>query len=262
MSRTQELDAPAVRRQTAKPKVRRINPLQAVVVPVVVVLVVLLTFIWVGQLELDSIEQRSLNPDNLIARTREHLILSFVASIIVAVTAVPLGILLDRARAKWVRGIVLGLGSIGQATPAVGIIILIALIWQTGFTTALIAIIVYSFLPVLRNTVVGLEEVDPNVTEAATGMGMRPWQVLFRIKLPLAVPVIAAGLRTSLVFAVSVATIGAFIAAGGLGEIIISGLKLQRMPVLIVGAVLVAAIAVLVDWLAGIVEEIVRPRGL
>lgn len=91
---------------------------------------------------------------------------------------------------------------------------------------------------------------------------MTPNQVLRRIELPLASPVILAGLRTSLVFAVGVATIATFINAGGLGDMIINGLKLQRFPVLLVGAVLVACIAVLIDWVASLVEDAVKPRGL
>jgi osmoprotectant transport system permease protein len=115
---------------------------------------------------------------------------------------------------------------------------------------------------VLRNTMVGLEQVGDDVKEAARGMGMTRNQVLRRIELPLASPTILAGLRTSLVFAVGTATVATFINAGGLGDMIVNGLKLQRYPVLFTGAVLVAAIAVLIDWLAGIVEDLVRPKGL
>ena len=93
-------------------------------------------------------------------------------------------------------------------------------------------------------------------------MGMTVGQSLRRIELPLASPVIIAGLRTALVFAVGVATVATFINAGGLGDMIVNGLKLQRYPVIVVGAVLVAAIAVLIDWLAGLVEDLVRPKGL
>ena len=91
---------------------------------------------------------------------------------------------------------------------------------------------------------------------------MTSGQVLRRIELPLASPVILAGLRTALVFAVGVATVATFINAGGLGDMIINGLKLQRYPVLAVGAILVACIAVLIDWFAGLIEEAVKPRGL
>ena len=232
------------------------------VTPIVVACVLGLTFLWLSNLRLDSIEQRTLNLDYIVARTREHLGLTVVASALVAVLAIPTGVALSRTKSRVVRAIVLGLANIGQATPAVGVIILLAIVWQTGYTTALVALVVYSFLPVLRNTLVGLQQVDASVRESATGMGMTRNQVLLKIELPLAVPVILAGLRTSLVFAVGVATIATFINAGGLGDMIVNGLKLQRYPVLITGAVLVASIALLIDWIAGIAEDLLRPRGI
>jgi osmoprotectant transport system permease protein len=246
-SRAKERGATAIRWSTA---------------PVLVAVVLIATFLWVGSLKLDSIELRTLNPEYITARIREHLVLSIVASVLVAVLAIPAGILVHRARSRTFRAIVLAIGNIGQATPAIGVVILLAIAWQTGFVTAIVALVAYSLLPVLRNTMTGLEQVNSDVRESARGMGMTPGQVLRRIELPLASPTILAGFRTALVFCVGVATVATFINAGGLGDMIVNGLKLQRFPVLLVGAVLVAAIAVLIDWLAGIVEEIVRPRGL
>jgi osmoprotectant transport system permease protein len=246
-SRAKERGATAIRWSTA---------------PVLVAVVLIATFLWVGSLKLDSIELRTLNPEYITARIREHLVLSIVASVLVAVLAIPAGILVHRARSRTFRAIVLAIGNIGQATPAIGVVILLAIAWQTGFVTAIVALVAYSLLPVLRNTMTGLEQVNSDVRESARGMGMTPGQVLLRIELPLASPTILAGFRTALVFCVGVATVATFINAGGLGDMIVNGLKLQRFPVLLVGAVLVAAIAVLIDWLAGIVEEIVRPRGL
>lgn len=230
--------------------------------PAVVAVGLVVLLLWVRSIELDSIEQRTLNSDYLVARVREHLELSFAAAALVALLAIPAGVLIHQTRSRVLRSVVLALANIGQATPAVGVVILLAIVWRTGFTTAVVALVAYSFLPVLRNTLTGLAEVDVATRESARGMGMTRWQVLRRIELPLASPVILAGLRTSLVFAVGVATIATFINAGGLGDMIVNGLKLQRYPVLIVGSTLVAAIAILIDWLAGLVEELARPRGL
>lgn len=248
--------APAVAAAPRKRLVVRLAPL----IVVVVVLVVLL--LWVSALRLDSIESRTLNWGYVLDRIREHLVLTVAASALVALLAIPVGVLVHRVPSRVFRGVVLGLANIGQATPAVGVVILLAIIWQTGFSTALVALVVYSFLPVLRNTLTGLEQVDAGVRESARGMGMTTRQVLWRIELPLAQPVILAGLRTSLVFCVGVATIATFIDAGGLGDMIVNGLKLQRYPVLVVGAVLVACIAILIDFVAGLVEDRLRPRGL
>lgn len=233
------------------------------ILPLIIVAAALLaTWLWISALELDSIESRTLNADYIIARVREHLILTVVASVLVAILAIPAGIAVSRSRSHIVKSIVLGLANIGQATPAIGVVILLAIVWQTGFTTALVALVAYSFLPVLRNTLTGLEQVDRTIVESARGMGMTSGQILRRVELPLASPVILAGLRTALVFAVGVATVATFINAGGLGDMIINGLKLQRFPVLLVGAVLVASIAILIDWVAGLIEDAVRPRGM
>ncbi|MGO1538970.1 MAG: ABC transporter permease [Leucobacter sp.] len=232
-------------------------------VPLFVVFAVLLAlYIWISSIEIDSIEQRTLNSDYILSRIWEHLVLSVSAAILVALIAIPAGIAVSRSKSRIFTGLVIGIANIGQATPAIGVVILLAIMWRTGFTTALVALVVYSVLPVLRNTIAGIGQVDPNIKEAARGMGMKPSQVLRQIELPLASPVILAGLRTALVFAVGVATVATFINAGGLGDMIINGLKLQRYPVLVVGAVLVACIAVLIDWAAGLVEDAVRPRGL
>jgi osmoprotectant transport system permease protein len=230
--------------------------------PVVVAVLGLGTTLWIMSIDLDSIERRTLNAGYITDRVWEHLVLSIAAAALVALLAIPAGVLIHRSQSRSLRTGVLALANIGQATPAVGVVILLAIVWQTGFSTALIALVAYSFLPVLRNTLTGLAEVDPATREAARGMGMTRTQVLRRIELPLASPVILAGLRTSLVFAVGVATIATFINAGGLGDMIVNGLKLQRYPVLIVGAALVAGIAILIDWLAGLVEEWARPHGL
>ena len=231
------------------------------ITPLIVAVVLGALVLWLSSMQLDSIEKRTLNIDYIINRTREHLGLTIVASALVAILAIPTGIALSRTKSRLVRGIVLGVANIGQATPAIGVIILLAIVWQTGYATALVALVIYSFLPVLRNTLIGLQQVDENVRESARGMGMTPNQVLRDVELPLAVPVILAGLRTSLVFCVGVATVATFINAGGLGDMIVNGLKLQRYPVLITGAVLVACIALLIDWVASLAEDRLRPRG-
>jgi osmoprotectant transport system permease protein len=244
------------------PAKHRIFTLRRFTTPIVVAVILGLLLWWVSSLQLDSIEQRTLNWQYIARRTGEHLSLTVVASALVAVLAIPLGVITAKSPSKVFRAVVLALANIGQATPAVGVVILLAILWQTGYTTALVALVIYAFLPVLRNTMIGIDQVDANVRESARGMGMTPMQVLTRIELPLAVPVILAGLRTALVFCVGVATIATFINAGGLGDMIVNGLKLQRYPVLVVGAVLVACIALLIDWVAGFIEDIVTPRGL
>lgn len=125
-----------------------------------------------------------------------------------------------------------------------------------------VSLVGYSFLPILRNTMVGLQQVDGSVLEAGAGMGMSNARVLRRIELPLAVPVILAGVRTALVLNVGTATLAFLFGGGGLGQTIFQGFQLRRTPILITGAVLVAVLALLVDYVAGLVEEKLTPRGL
>lgn len=128
--------------------------------------------------------------------------------------------------------------------------------------TAVIALTVFAILPVLRNTMVGLDQVDTATVEAARGMGMSKRQTLLGIELPLSVPVILAGVRTALVINVGMAALVFLIGAGGLGETINSGLKLQRNTAIFVGAALVAMLALVIDFLAALAERYLRPKGI
>ncbi len=231
-------------------------------VPAMLCLIWIVLFVWVNSHTLDSIEKRTLNAPYLQARVLEHLRLTIAATILVVAIAVPLGVLLTRTFAKGFAPLVIGLANIGQSVPAVGLLILMTLQFGVGFNIALFSLVVYSLLPVLRNTIVGIEQVDPALTEAGLGLGMSRRMVLFRIELPLAIPVILAGVRTALVIAVSVSTVATFVNAGGLGDIIVNGIKLQRMPVLITGSVMLASLALLIDWLGGLAEDYLRPKGV
>ena len=131
-----------------------------------------------------------------------------------------------------------------------------------GLQAAIAALVVYALLPVLRNTMVGLTQVDRQLIEAGRGMGMSAAAVLFRVELPLAVPVMLSGIRTALVLLVGTATLATFVNGGGLGLLITTGVTLDLTRVLIAGAILVALLALVVDWTGRVVELAVRPKGL
>jgi len=230
--------------------------------PAAITVTLVVLYAWVSAQELDAIEQRSLNREVIWAKTVEHLQMTFAATALVVLIAIPLGIVASRARNRFIAPIILGLANLGQAVPAIGLLVLCTFLMGVGFQTALVGLVAYAILPVLRNTMVGVQQVDPALIEAARGMGMTKGQTLRRVELKLAVPAILAGLRTALVLTVGVATLGAFVAAGGFGELIINGLKLNRMPVTIVGGVLTACIAFFVDWLGRLAEELLKPRGM
>ncbi len=230
--------------------------------PAVLGLILLGLYLWVQSKELDSIEARLVNAEVIRTSFVEHLKLTAVSTFFVIIIAVPLGILLTRSFAKWFTPGVIGLANIGQMVPSIGVLVLLALIWTIGFRPAVVALVAYALLPVLRNTIVGLQQVDRNVIEAGQGMGMPKRLVLTRIELPLAVPVILAGIRTALVINVGAATLATFVSAGGLGRIISGGLSTSRPTITITGGVLTAVLALFIDWLGGIVEDLLRPKGL
>src|ERR671915_1296015 len=236
--------------------------LRYLAMPIFLGLAGLALYLYVGTQDLDSIEQRSLNAGTLIQQTARLLELAAVSTAIVVTLAVTTGVLLTRPFARRVSPFVIGLANIGQAVPSIGVLALLALVWTIGFWPCIVALVAYSFLSILRNTMVGLRQVDRSIIEAARGMGMTKMAVLFRIELPLAVPIILAGVRTALIINVGTATLGAFIGAGGLGEMINSGIRLGRNSVLIVGSVLTGVLALSIDWLANVAEDILRPKGL
>ena len=228
--------------------------------------------IWRQTADLDAIESRQLAWGTILTLTREHVVLTLITTLVVLVTAVPAGILLTRGSFRRYSGFVTGFANAGQAAPVIGVIVLLA-IWmgfgtftavvRLGFTTraAVLSLAIYGFLPVLRNTIVGLQQVDQTLVEAARGMGMSPADVLRRVELPLAMPVIMAGVRTALVLVVGAASFAVFIDAGGLGALIDTGIKLFRYSILVSGALLIAVLALLIDWAGRVLEMLFTPKG-
>jgi osmoprotectant transport system permease protein len=210
----------------------------------------------------DSIESVVLNWGYVGESLWSHIWISVSAALIATAVAIPLGIILTRTNSKWAMTGALTVANVGQATPVIGVLVILALVIGIGPGTAIIALVAFSFLPVLRNTLVGLQGVDASLIQAARGMGMRKSQILFSVELPLAAQKIISGFRTALVFSIGAATLATFINAGGLGEAIVIGLKLNRIAILLTGAVLVSALVLILDWLVGIVEVALTPRGL
>lgn len=230
--------------------------------PVLLAIVLVLTYLSVSRRDLDLTESKRLAFVFILARTVEHLKLTVASTLLVLLIAIPVGILLTRSFARAVTPPAIALFNIGQAVPTIGLLLIFAIVWSIGFVPTVVALTAYTTLPVLRNTMVGLTQVDASVIESARGMGMTKFTVLTRIELPLAVPVIMAGLRTALTINVGTATLGAFVGAGGLGSLIVSGFSSNHPFITIVGGILVAVLALLVDYLAGIAEDVLRPRGL
>ncbi|MDO9378573.1 MAG: ABC transporter permease [Nocardioidaceae bacterium] len=230
--------------------------------PLLCVAAFVICLVYVGSDRIDETAALSLSPSIILDATRQHLVLSLVATALTVIVAVPLGVLLTRGpMRRFARPITIVAG-FGQAAPAIGLIAIGAVIFGLGFWGAVVALTFYGTLPIVANTVAGIDSVDPRLVEASRGMGMSSWATLLRVELPLALTVIVAGIRTALVLIVGVATLASFTGAGGLGSLITTGIKLQQNNTLIVGAVLVAALALFIDWLARLVELVAAPKGL
>lgn len=256
------MSAPATAFRAPARRTHLVRIARYAVTPAVLVLATLALFLWLNSLSLDSIEQRRINVDFISQALWQHVKLTAVSTVAVVTIAVSLGILLTRPAARRIAPAVLALANIGQAVPSIGLIVILALVWDIGFTPAIVALVAYSVVPVLRNTMVGLQQVDSALIEAGRGMGMTRTSVLLRIELPLAVPVILAGIRTALIINVGTATLATFTGAGGLGDLINNGLRLGRETVVFTGGVLTALLALFIDWLAGVAEDVLRPKGL
>ena len=230
--------------------------------PIVLLAGAVALYLWVQTRELDSVEQRILNSTQLGLALRQHLVLVGASTAVVLLIAVPLGIVLSRPSIRRIAPIVNALVVGAQSIPSFGLIVLFALTLGFGAQYAIYALIISALLPVLSNTVAGLEEIDLELKEAASGIGMTRGQVLRRVELPLAVPVVLAGLRTAIVWNVGTATVAAFAGAGGLGTVITVGLIQNRDVVTVVGGMLTAFLAILLDHFARVAQELLKPKGL
>ncbi|MGW0468564.1 ABC transporter permease [Streptomyces sp. NPDC003027] len=244
------------------PPPRRITWQRLVVLPVVVAAALLATFLWIADADLDSVARNSLDDGNVRLRLWQHVKLTAISTFWVLIIAIPLGIALTRRRLARAAPLFTALANIGQATPAIGLLALLVIWLGIGPSTAIIGMVIYAVLPVLSNTVAGLRAIDPQLVEASRGIGMSALGTLGKVELPLAVPLILAGVRTALVLNVGTATLATFGGGGGLGDLITSGIQTQRMAVLVLGSVLTVALALLVDWLASLAEVALTPHGL
>jgi osmoprotectant transport system permease protein len=199
-------------------------------------------------------------PEGIPVRTLQHLGYSLLATAIAAAIALPIGVLIGHTG----RGAVfaVNLTNLGRAIPTLGIIILVFILAGFGIVPVLVALTALAVPPIVTNSYVGVRSVDPEVREAAEGMGMRGRQVLWEVELPVAMPLIMAGIRTSTVQVVATATLAAYVGLGGLGRYLIDGFSQRDLPEVVGGAILVAVLALLIELALGRLQTLVVSRGL
>jgi len=192
--------------------------------------------------------------DKLLSQTWAHIGLTMISLILAIIIAVPAGIII--ARKQKLAGAVLGFAGVLQTIPSIALLGVMIPFLGIGPKPAILALFLYALLPIIRNTYTGITEVNPAVVDAAKGMGMSTWQILTQVELPLAFPVLMAGIRTATVINVGVATLAAYIAAGGLGEFIFGGIALNNSNMILAGAIPAALLAIILDFLLSLVQKI------
>lgn len=190
----------------------------------------------------------------------EHVQLTLVAVFLAILIGVPLGILITRV--KKLSTPIIGLANIVQAVPSLALLGFLVPFLGIGSKPAIVMVILYSLLPIVKNSYTGLINIDADILEAAKGMGMTESQILFKIQLPLAMSVIMAGIRISAVTAVGLMTIAAFIGAGGLGYLVFSGVQTVNNEMILAGAIPACILALLMDYIIGRLEKLTVPKGI
>ncbi|RQD76084.1 MAG: ABC transporter permease [Candidatus Syntrophonatronum acetioxidans] len=224
-------------------------------IPIILVIITLAIIIYVVNFPGGGIAAGMLNYNNIIRFYREHILMVVTALGLSIAVGIPVGLMLTRPSLRLLGKVVEGVVNVGQTIPSLAILAIMFVYLGFGFQTAVFALWLYSILPILRNTYAGITSIEPEVLEAAKGMGMSSVSVLTRIELPLALPVIMGGIRTSVVICIGTATLATFIGAGGLGDPIALGISMRRDILVFTGASLSATLAIFMDHILGQVEE-------
>ncbi len=198
--------------------------------------------------------------DKILQLTIQHISLTSIAILVAILIGIPLGILITRV--KFLKKIILGFVNLVQSVPSMAVLGLVVPILGIGSTPAIFMVVLYSLLPIVKNTYIGISNIDPVVLESAKGIGLTKNQTLFKIQLPLALPIIMGGIRISAVTAVGLMTLAAFIGAGGLGYLVFSGVQTVNNAMILQGAIPACILALVVDFIFGKIEVLVTPTGI
>ena len=188
-----------------------------------------------------------------------HFLISIYGVLFASILAIPLGFAV--ARKRKLSRLTISIANVMQTIPSLAMLAILMFLIGTGPNTVVFAVFLYAILPILKNTVSGINSVTPELVDAARGMGMTKLQLMTKVELPLAISIIMGGIRNALVLAIGVTAVGTFIGAGGLGDIITRGITVANgSPIIIAGAIPTALMAVLADFLLGIIENKLTPR--
>ncbi|MDX5399397.1 MAG: ABC transporter permease [Actinomycetes bacterium] len=198
--------------------------------------------------------------DGIPVRLWEHLWYTFAAVGIAAAIAIPIGLVIGHTGRG--RALAVGSTSAARAIPTLGLITLLALMWGVGLTAPMVAFVVLAIPSILAGAYAGVDSVEPHVKDAATAMGMTGGQVLGRVEVPLALPMMWGGIRSATLQVVATATLAAYVGSGGLGRYLFRGLKTQDYPQMLASALLVVALAIVLEALLAFAQRVIVPKGV
>lgn len=200
------------------------------------------------------------NWQHILEKSADHMSMSLTAVAFSCLIGIPLGVLITRN--KKAADVILSIANIIQTVPSLALFAFMISIFGIGRTNAIFALFLYALLPIIKNTYIGIKNVEPAITQAAVGMGMTKFQILYKVEMPLSVAVIMGGIRIATVTGIGVATIATLIGAGGLGDIIYQGIALTNLPMILTGAIASAVLALFADFILGLLEKKLTSKGL
>jgi osmoprotectant transport system permease protein len=200
--------------------------------------------------------------NDIINATKSHLVLVFIPVLIAICFSMPLGILVTRPGFTKISPVVIGIGNVGQSLPSLAVIAIMVPLLGFGLQSAIWALFLYGMLPILRNSYASMRNIDPAIIEAAMGMGMTRWQVIRKIELPLATPVIITGIRIATVVTVGTAELAVLVGVHSLGRITLAGVFAREPLIIIQGAAPTAFLAISLGFILERIESWITPRGL
>jgi len=199
---------------------------------------------------------------DILSDAKSHLQMVFIAVLIAIAIGVPLGVLVTRPGFNKLAPVIIGTGNVGQSIPSLAIIAIMAPILGFGLQSAIVALAIYGLLPILRNSYASMKNIDAATIEAARGMGMTKWQIVRKIELPLARPIIMTGIRVSTVVTVGTAELAVLVGGAGLGRITLTGVLAGQPLLILQGAAPTALLAITLGFILAYIENWITPRGL
>lgn len=200
------------------------------------------------------------NGSYVLSQFVQHFLISIYGVLFASIVGIPIGVFI--ARRRKMAGWIISIANLIQTVPSLAMLSILMLGLGLGVNTVIVTVFLYSLLPIIKNTYTGMIQVDKNILDVGKGMGMTKWQRLYMVELPLSVSVIMAGIRNALVVAIGITAIGAFVGAGGLGDIIIRGTNATNgTAIILVGALPTALMAIITDWVLGMIERRLDPTS-